>query len=131
MNAEQIFREAVGMPNLKERQAYLDRACKGDDAVRAAVEALLRADGDAGNFLKAPALDPNAALDSPYDLKRPGAVNGLPLVAGPESTAYRLYRFVRRHQAFVLGGVTGLAVGLVVTLVMYLRFQALLDVVFK
>ncbi|HZM68956.1 MAG TPA: hypothetical protein VFB95_01150, partial [Candidatus Cryosericum sp.] len=38
----------------RERTALLDRACAGDPALRAEIEALLRADAEAGSFLDAP-----------------------------------------------------------------------------
>jgi len=50
-SAEEIFHEARGMP-LSERAAYLEGACGGDTALRAKVEALLRADAEAGDFLR-------------------------------------------------------------------------------
>ena len=42
MNEEDIFHEALAR-NPADRAAYLDRACAGDPALRASVDALLRA----------------------------------------------------------------------------------------
>jgi len=61
-------------------------------------------------------------------------LNGLPLIAGPDSAMYRLGKFVRRHKVFViavLSLVVGLAIGLAVTLCMYISFQRALDVIFN
>ncbi|MHC4558286.1 MAG: serine/threonine protein kinase, partial [Planctomycetota bacterium] len=76
MDAEQIFHEAVDISDPKERDAYLDRACKGDDKLRAAVEALLQADEKAGDFLEAPAFDPNVTLDDTPLAEGPGTKIG-------------------------------------------------------
>jgi non-specific serine/threonine protein kinase/serine/threonine-protein kinase len=46
-----VLDEAMELPP-PERDAYLDRACSGDAALRADVEALLRADERAGEFLE-------------------------------------------------------------------------------
>src|SRR5262245_31826412 len=49
-----------------ERVAYLDAACAGDPALRAEVEALLRAHDEAGGFLEPPEhLRPTAELGEP------------------------------------------------------------------
>jgi len=64
MDAEQIFNHAVEISDPKERAAYLDRACKDDERLRATVEALLHADEKAGDFLESPVVDPNVTLDT-------------------------------------------------------------------
>jgi WD40 repeat protein len=51
-----IFVEALDRLTDAERAAYLDRACQGSPDVRARVEALLAAIGQAGSFLETPAL---------------------------------------------------------------------------
>ena len=51
-----IFVEALDLATDAERAAYLDRACAGSPDVRARVEALLAAIGQAGSFLETPAL---------------------------------------------------------------------------
>jgi hypothetical protein len=43
MNEEEIFHEALARADPAERAAYLEHTCAGDPALRAAVEALLRA----------------------------------------------------------------------------------------
>jgi len=45
-----IFSEALRLP-CEERERYLNEACKGDDALRSRVEALLWAHEQAGDFL--------------------------------------------------------------------------------
>ena len=65
-----IFVEALDLATDAERAAYLDRACAGSPDVRARVEALLAAIGQAGSFLETPALareasrEPGAGADS-------------------------------------------------------------------
>ena len=51
--ARRVFMELADLPDA-ERKAALDRACGEDDALRAEVEALLRADRAAGGFLSSP-----------------------------------------------------------------------------
>ena len=46
-----VFSAALDRGSADERQAYLDRACAGDPALRQRVEALLRAHDRAGGFL--------------------------------------------------------------------------------
>ncbi len=46
-----VFNEALERPTGPERSDYLDRACRGDDALRAQVQELLDAHGAAGRFL--------------------------------------------------------------------------------
>jgi cell division septal protein FtsQ len=61
-------------------------------------------------------------------------LNGLPLIAGPDSAMYRLGKFIRRHKVLViavLSLVVGLTIGLIVTLCMYISFQRALDVIFN
>src|ERR1043165_8354136 len=50
-NLKQIFGEALDRP-LSERSAYLDRACKGDPALRAQVEELLASAEKGDEFLR-------------------------------------------------------------------------------
>ncbi len=51
--ALEVFTEAVQLPS-EERTAYLDRACARDDELRRKVEALLKSNDRAGNFLEQP-----------------------------------------------------------------------------
>src|SRR6516165_69932 len=76
MNEHELFAAALEIDAPEERAAYLDRACGGDDAMRARVEALLRAHERAGNFLAAPSVAGSATLDAPKPLEGPGTVIG-------------------------------------------------------
>ncbi|HEV3025605.1 MAG TPA: serine/threonine-protein kinase, partial [Pirellulales bacterium] len=56
-SVEGIFIEALTKEAGPNRSAWLDTACEGNTELRARVEALLRAYGDAGSFLQQPAGD--------------------------------------------------------------------------
>jgi len=58
-----IFVEALELASTAERAAYLDGACQGSSTVRARVEALLAAIGQAGSFLETPALAQEASRE--------------------------------------------------------------------
>src|SRR6516225_3787870 len=75
MSEEEIFHQARARTDPEERAAYLERACGGDAALRASVEALLRADAGATGFMERTAPDPDATADLPGG-ERPGAVIG-------------------------------------------------------
>jgi serine/threonine protein kinase/tetratricopeptide (TPR) repeat protein len=75
MSEEEIFHQARAQTDPGERAAYLERACGGDAALRAAVEALLRADVGASGFLDRPPPDPDATVDV-LTGERPGTVLG-------------------------------------------------------
>src|SRR5262245_25521426 len=51
MSEEEIFHASLARSRPDERAAYLDRACAGNRALRASVEALLRANVGASGFL--------------------------------------------------------------------------------
>ena len=53
-NVKVIFCEALDCATPAEQAAYLQRACGGDRALRARVEALLGAHRQAGQFLQGP-----------------------------------------------------------------------------
>jgi eukaryotic-like serine/threonine-protein kinase len=72
---ETVFAEALEKHDLQERAAYLDEACAGDPALRAAVEALLSA-YDAGEFLESPAAGLAETVDEAVAVERPGTVIG-------------------------------------------------------
>src|SRR5215472_4350912 len=74
MNEEEIFHQALAR-DLEERAAYLERACAGDPQLRAAVEALLRANVGASGFLEQPAPALFATVDEPIR-EKPGTVFG-------------------------------------------------------
>jgi serine/threonine protein kinase len=57
MTERTIFLAALELAHPAEREAYLDRACAGDPALRRRVEALLAAHSGEGDFLDVPALE--------------------------------------------------------------------------
>jgi serine/threonine protein kinase/tetratricopeptide (TPR) repeat protein len=75
MNEEEIFHQVIALSLPEERAAYLQRACAGDPALRASIEALLRANEGASHFLGRPAAALTAALDQPIQ-EGPGTVIG-------------------------------------------------------
>jgi serine/threonine protein kinase/tetratricopeptide (TPR) repeat protein len=75
MTEEEIFHQALARALPEERSAYLEHACAGDPALRASVEALLRANVGASGFLNAPAPALAATVDEPIT-ERPGTVIG-------------------------------------------------------
>src|SRR5262249_55867724 len=82
-----IFGEALDRPSPDDRESYLERACGTDAALRARVEALLRAHGQAGRVLggsprppdRPPAEAPGTAL-GPYRLLEPIGEGGFGVV---------------------------------------------------
>ena len=72
----EIFNEALDRGSPAERAAYLDRACAGDPALRARVEALLAVHDRAGEFLEAPALAPTIDASPPEPAECAGTVIG-------------------------------------------------------
>jgi serine/threonine protein kinase/Flp pilus assembly protein TadD len=76
MSEEEVFHQALARGGPGERAAFLDRACAGDPALRASVEALLRAHAGASGFLDPPAAAPAVTVDEPPGGERPGAVIG-------------------------------------------------------
>src|SRR5947209_5120506 len=75
MNEEEIFHEAMARNVPEERAAYLEQACAGNQGLRAAVEALLRANVGASGFLDNPVAPPDATVDEP-GAERPGTIVG-------------------------------------------------------
>ena len=51
-DAKVIFGEALLLDAPGEREAYLDRVCAGDQALRGEIDSLLRAYAQAGDFLE-------------------------------------------------------------------------------
>jgi WD40 repeat protein/serine/threonine protein kinase/tetratricopeptide (TPR) repeat protein len=76
VNEHELFASALEIVAPAERSAYLDRACGGDDAMRARVEALLRAHERAGSFLQAPHIAGSETLDAPKPLEGRGTAIG-------------------------------------------------------
>jgi len=72
-NPEEIFHKASEMTDRKERDAYLDGTCGGNEKLRAEVEALLFADEHVGSFLEPAPADPRMTSDNPPILEGPGA----------------------------------------------------------
>jgi eukaryotic-like serine/threonine-protein kinase len=66
-DAQAIFGEALRLSAPGERQAFLDHACAGDQALRQEVESLLSAYDRAGGFL-----DPFARCALPWLAKGSG-----------------------------------------------------------
>jgi serine/threonine protein kinase/uncharacterized protein HemY len=76
MNEEEIFLEALARSQPEERAAYLERACAGKPALRASVEALLRANVGATGFLERPAPAVAATAAEPGAAEGPGTIIG-------------------------------------------------------
>jgi serine/threonine protein kinase len=75
MTEEEIFHQALARRDPEERAAYLEQACGDDAALRASIEALLRADVGATGFMERPQQDSDATADAPIG-ERPGTVIG-------------------------------------------------------
>jgi WD40 repeat protein/serine/threonine protein kinase len=60
MNEEDIFYQAISLGSPVERDVFLQQACAGNPALRASIEALLRANEGASGFLQQPAAAPFA-----------------------------------------------------------------------
>jgi tetratricopeptide (TPR) repeat protein/serine/threonine protein kinase len=71
-----VFDKALELDSPTERARYLAEACGGDTGLRAEVESLLQALGQAGSFLEAPALAPGQSVDQPTTEEGPGTVIG-------------------------------------------------------
>ena len=54
MNERELFLAAIELPDPRERAVYLDKACTGDAALRAKVEALLKLHDEPDSFLQEP-----------------------------------------------------------------------------
>jgi eukaryotic-like serine/threonine-protein kinase len=75
--ANDIFLQALELSTPGEREEYLARACHGDAALKAEVEALLKAGSQAGSFLELPVVAPQlgATIAQPI-IERPGMIIG-------------------------------------------------------
>jgi WD40 repeat protein/serine/threonine protein kinase/tetratricopeptide (TPR) repeat protein len=76
MDEHELFAAALEIDTPAERSAYLDRACGGDDGLRARIEGLLRAHDQAGSFLAVPTVAGLAIPDAPKPLEGPGTAIG-------------------------------------------------------
>src|SRR5262245_22776899 len=72
---ESIFAQALEISYAAERAAFLDKACGVDHALRAAVEALLRANERSGDLLDLPEKSA-ATIDEPSVTEGPGTAIG-------------------------------------------------------
>src|SRR6516225_7674458 len=71
---ESIFAQALEIQSAAERAAFLDRACGDNPALRAEVEALLRAHERSGDLLDLPeTVQPTSAVPGP---ESPGTIIG-------------------------------------------------------
>src|SRR6516164_7419202 len=61
--AKSMVLDALEIASERDRQAYLDGRCGPDHRLRAEVEDLLRHQGQLGDYLERPALDPDATRD--------------------------------------------------------------------
>jgi tetratricopeptide (TPR) repeat protein/serine/threonine protein kinase len=75
MNERDIFIEALQKETPTERRAYLDEACRGNEALRRGVEALLEVHERAGSFLESVAPKSVATVEELVS-ERPGSVIG-------------------------------------------------------
>ncbi|MFB0554734.1 MAG: protein kinase [Phycisphaerae bacterium] len=71
---EEIYHAAVDKEPGPEREAYLDAACGSDTPLRTNIEALLKANDEAGNFLEVLVLDDTVAWEGPSLIECPGAI---------------------------------------------------------
>jgi WD40 repeat protein/serine/threonine protein kinase len=71
-----IFCEALDCPSGAERREFLERACAGDQALRARIDALLAAGHDAGDFLEQPVPAPSTTWNPPEPLETSGTIIG-------------------------------------------------------
>ncbi len=62
-NPEQVFHDARAITLPGEREAYLRGACGNDAALRSKVEALLKADAEAGSFLASTAHTADSTIE--------------------------------------------------------------------
>jgi len=68
MNEREVFEEAVELSDARGRRRFLDRACRGNPALRAGVQRLLECHDRAGNFLEEPAPEQMADIEARRDL---------------------------------------------------------------
>jgi len=58
---DKLFHAALAL-DLADRDAFLDHACKGDEAIRREVESLINSHDKAGSFISSPAVEANPSL---------------------------------------------------------------------
>ena len=54
---DEILHQAIKITEPAEQNNFLDKACKGNESLRAEVESLLKAYAESGDFLENPAID--------------------------------------------------------------------------
>jgi len=75
-NPERILERAIQIDDPQKRAAYLEQACRDDEALRVEIDSLLRAHEEAGTFLNAPAVGPGLTLGNTAPMEGPGTVIG-------------------------------------------------------
>ena len=75
-NLEDIFHQASEISDAAERIDFLEEACAGDHKLKTEVEFLLTSDGEAGDFMEVPAVDPNSFAHIDLQTEGPGTVIG-------------------------------------------------------
>src|SRR5262249_21366781 len=89
MNEETLFHEVLARSTPQERDAFLAEACAGRPELRAAVEALLAAHEQPGDFLSSPGIAVSPAQDTenhaarPDPESRPGSPDTVDVEASP------------------------------------------------
>ena len=73
---KEIFAKAIALEDATERDVFLEEACGTDSVLRCAVDRLLRAYGQAEDFLEGPAGLGEATLDGSFLTEGPGTVIG-------------------------------------------------------
>src|SRR5438874_1497407 len=72
----ELFSQALQCQAAEAQAAYLEQACQGDAALRARLDELLQAHGEAGSFLHEPSVSKIAPADDPPLTERPGTIIG-------------------------------------------------------
>src|SRR5262245_34234368 len=72
----ELFNQVLEFSTFQDQAAFLDRACQGDAALRAQLDALLSAYREAGGFLQEPSSSSDPTIDAPAPREQPGIVIG-------------------------------------------------------
>ena len=73
---EEILHQVIKITEPAEQKKFLDKACEGNESLRAEVESLLKAYAKSGDFLEIPAIDPNVTAQTNPLTEKPGTVIG-------------------------------------------------------